>query len=44
MNRQKKMYQILDKVIDVGWDGLSEEDKDYLQEQSGNYHDTKNPN
>jgi membrane associated rhomboid family serine protease len=44
MNRQKKMDQILDKVIDVGWDGLSREDKDFLKEQSGNYRDNENPN
>ena len=38
------MDQILDKVIDVGWDGLSREDKDFLKEQSGNYRDNENPN
>ena len=44
MNRQKKMDQILDKVTDVGWDGLSTEDKEFLKEQSSNYHDTNKPN
>ena len=44
MHRQKKMDQILDKVTSVGWDGLSDEDKIFLKQQSKNYYDSNNPN
>tara|TARA_X000001036_G_scaffold361145_2_gene344334 strand:+ start:3862 stop:4713 length:852 start_codon:yes stop_codon:yes gene_type:complete len=44
MNRQKKMDQILDKVTEVGWDGLSSEDQAFLKEQSNYYQDTNHPN
>ena len=44
MHRQKQVDQILDKVTDVGWDGLSDEDKEFLKHQSENHYDTNNPN
>ena len=44
INRQKKMNQILDKVTEVGWDGLSSEDQAFLKEQSSYYQDANNPN
>ena len=44
MNRQKQMDRILDRVTDVGWDGISDEEKEFLKKNSGNYYDSNNPN
>ena len=44
MNRQKQMDKILDRVTEVGWDGLSDEDKEFLADGNNNYYDTNNPN
>ena len=44
MNRQKQMDKILDRVTEVGWDGLSDEDKEFLADGDNNYYDTNNPN
>ena len=44
MNRQKQMDRILDRVTDVGWDGITDEEKEFLKKNSGNYYDSNNPN
>ena len=44
MDRQKHMDKILDKVTDVGWEGLSDDDKNFLKRQSENYYDINKPN
>ena len=44
MNKQKEMNKILDKVTNVGWDGLSNEDKEFLKEQSKNQYDSNGLN
>ena len=40
----KQMDKILDRVTEVGWDGLSDEDKEFLADGNNNYYDTNNPN
>jgi len=44
INQQKKVNNILDKISRVGYDGLSDEDKKFLKQQSKYYPDTNNPN
>ena len=44
MYRQKQMDKILDRVTEVGWYGLSDEDKEFLADGNNNYYDTNNPN
>ena len=42
--KKKQIDDILDKINDLGWEALSEEDKQYLQKESKNYYDRNKPN
>ena len=39
-----KTLNILDKINDVGWDALADEDKEYLNKESKNNHFDEPPN
>jgi len=41
---KKHMNNILDKINNLGWEALSEEDKQYLKNESQNYYDSNKPN
>ena len=36
--REKNINEILDKINNLGWDALSDEDKEYLEKESKNNH------
>ena len=42
--REKNVNEILDKINDVGWDSLTDEDKEYLNKESKNNHFDEPPN
>jgi len=44
INQQQQINNILDKISRVGYDGLSDEDKKILKQQSKYYPDANNPN
>jgi len=42
--RKKHLNDILDKINDLGWESLTEEDKQYLKKESKNYNFNEPPN
>ena len=42
--REQNINKILDKINDEGWESLTDEEKQYLQQESQNNHFNQNPN